>query len=286
MRLQEEQLREYEENGFILLPGYFSPTEVEVMKTQLPAVFSEDSPRRVVEKERKTVRSVYGSHQTNPVFEVLARHPRLVEPAIELLDHSVYIYQFKINAKSAFSGDVWEWHQDYIFWNKEDGMPTAQVTNAAVFLDAVTEFNGPLFLIPGSHREGMIDSSAQAALAVQQVNQHQVYQNSPAWISNLTADLKYSLSRECVASLVNKYGLYCLKAQAGSVLFFHSNLVHASPSNISPFDRVVVIVTFNSTANAPRPHEITRPEFLVSRDSRSITPASDDALLQTIMQTI
>jgi ectoine hydroxylase len=35
----------------------------------------------------------------------------------------VYIYQFKINVKAAFGGDVWQWHQDYIFWRNEDGMP-------------------------------------------------------------------------------------------------------------------------------------------------------------------
>jgi ectoine hydroxylase len=234
----------------------------------------------VIEKERGTVRSVYGSHQTNRVFQTLARHPRLIEPAVELLNHSVYIYQFKINAKAAFSGDVWDWHQDYIFWKKEDGMPTNRVTNVAIFLDAVTEFNGPLFFLPGSHKEGMIDSSAQAQLAVRYVSRQPAYKHSPAWISNLTADLKYSLPRECVAALVEKYGLHSVKAPAGSALFFDSNIVHGSTNNISPFDRVVIILTLNSTDNVPHSNGTPRPDFLVCRDSSPVTPVSDDALLR------
>ena len=48
-------------------------------------VFTEDTPKRVLEKERGIVRSVYGSHTTNKVFNYLSRHPRIVEPARQLL---------------------------------------------------------------------------------------------------------------------------------------------------------------------------------------------------------
>ena len=56
----------------------------------------------------------------------------------------IYIRHFKINTKQAFKGDVWPWHQDYSYWKKEDGMPTARVLNIAIFLDEVNEFNGTL----------------------------------------------------------------------------------------------------------------------------------------------
>ena len=57
-------------------------------------------------------------------------------------------------ARSAFDGDVWQWHQDYGTWQADDQMPEARAMNVAIFLDEVNEFNGPLMFIPGSHKLG------------------------------------------------------------------------------------------------------------------------------------
>jgi ectoine hydroxylase-related dioxygenase (phytanoyl-CoA dioxygenase family) len=279
MRITTEQLRSYEDKGFVLLLECFSQAEVAVLKAELPRVFAEDSPRRVVEKEGGVVRSVYGTHQWNEVFLRLTRHPRIVEPAMQILNSDVYVYQFKINAKTAFAGDVWEWHQDYIFWQKEDGMPSARVTNAVVFLDEVTEFNGPLFLISGSHKEGVIDVPARDKLNSARLERPLPYRDSSDWISDLTADLRYSLDQDVVAKLVNRHPIVAPKGPSGSVLFFDSNLVHGSANNISPFDRVIVLVSFNSVENVPALGSDPRPDFLVSRDFEAIVPLPDNALL-------
>jgi ectoine hydroxylase-related dioxygenase (phytanoyl-CoA dioxygenase family) len=272
MHLTEAQLRSYTDNGFLFLPECFTRAEIDTVKAELPTIFAEDSLRRVLEKESNIVRSVYGSHTTNEVAYRLAHHPRIVEPAMQILDGKTYIYQFKINAKAAFGGDVWEWHQDYIFWQNEDGMPLPRVVNAVIFLDEVHEFNGPLIFIPGSHQEGVIDVRARNVLP-------SGYQNNPAWISNLTADLKYSLDKGALATLVERYGgMVAPKGLAGSVLFFHGNVVHGSAANISPFDRNIVLVTFNSLENIPVPTKEPRPEFLVSRDFRPVEPLADTVL--------
>ena len=93
------------------------------------------------------MRSVYGSHETNALFRRLCHDSRLVEPAMQLLDGPVYLHQLKVNAKLGMVGDVWEWHQDFIFWLREDGMPRPLALTAAVFMDDVNEFNGPLLFI-------------------------------------------------------------------------------------------------------------------------------------------
>lgn len=277
MSITDEQLRAYEENGFIFLPNYFSQVEVERLKAELPRVFADHTQRRVMEKEGRDVRSVYGSHVSNETFQRLSKHPRIVEPAMRILGSEVYIYQFKVNAKAAFGGDVWEWHQDYIFWLKEDGMPTARALNVMIFLDEVNEFNGPLFLIPGSHEQGMIDVPASGALFADQADMR-AYRDSPEWISNLTARLKYSLDRNIVARLVERYGIVAPKGPSGSVLFSHPNIIHGSPNNISPFDRVAAIITYNSIENIPVDVGKRRPEFLVSHDFKPVVSLSDDAL--------
>src|SRR5262249_62330406 len=103
-------------------------------------------------------------HRSNEHFARLICDPRILKPAMQILNSDVYVYQFKINVKAAFSGDLWQWHQDYVFWHKEDGMQKPDVINVSIFLDDVTEFNGPIFFIPHSHAEGMIDVPAKDSI--------------------------------------------------------------------------------------------------------------------------
>src|SRR5215472_9895784 len=160
--LTAQQRRFYADNGYLFIDRVFGTDDLDAIRAELPATFTEDSPRRVLERDGVTVRSVYGSHVHNALFARLVRHPALLGPARDLLGGDVHVYQFKINAKAAFRGDVWEWHQDFIFWHHEDGMPAPDVATFSLFLDEVTEFNGPLILVPGSHREGMIEVGAGA----------------------------------------------------------------------------------------------------------------------------
>jgi len=68
------------------------------------------------------------------------------------------MHQFKVNAKAAFDGAVWQWHQDYGTWARDDDMPEPRDMNIAVFLEDVTAVNGPLMIIPGSHKQGVFEA--------------------------------------------------------------------------------------------------------------------------------
>lgn len=271
MQLTQDQLTQYRDAGFVFLPGHFSASETRRMSDALPALFAEDSPRRVLEKDGVTVRSVYGSHRHEPLFEALVRDPRLLRPAERILGGPLYVHQFKINSKLAFGGDLWAWHQDFIFWQREDGIRNPDLVTVALFLDEVNEFNGPLVLIEGSHREGVID------VAPIQANPSQ-YEQMPEWISNLTAEIKYAVPQRKVESLSREGRLVAPKGPPGSVLLFHPNVVHGSASNISPFDRAVVLVTYNLSVNAPPAGAgKQRPDFLCERDC---TPIHAEAPLE------
>lgn len=268
MTLSPLQIEQFKRDGFLLIGNVFSALEVDIVKAELPELLRADTAGRVLEKDSRLVRSVYGSHRTNTVCHQLTRHPRLLRPAMRLLDSLVYVYQFKINVKAAFGGDRWDWHQDYIFWRNEDAMPSDRVLNLAVYLDDVTEFNGPIFLLPGSHREGVIEPIGSRSVRAPA--------DSAAWLSHVTTGLKYALDLETMKSLVSKWGLFSAKATAGSVLVFHPNLVHGSSPNMSPFDRAVAIVTVNSTKNALPDTDHPRPEFLAGRDSSPLAALPDD----------
>jgi ectoine hydroxylase len=262
MYVTDEQVRQYREDGYLFLPGCFSAAEVAEMNGELPAIFAEDTPARVLEKGTGQVRSVYGSHSSNELFGRLVRDPRILEPARAILESDVYVHQFKINAKLAFVGEVWEWHQDYIFWQKEDGMPTSRVINVTVFLDDVTEFNGPLLFIPGSHKAGVMDPGKRKGDA----------SDGPAWAADVAADLSYTLTKEMIAEWVEARGIVAPKGPAGSVLLFDANVAHGSGPNMSPIDRKLMLVTYNSVLNIPEPRENPRPEFLCARDHSPVQP--------------
>lgn len=270
--LSQHDIESYWQNGYFVIKQLFSPAELAVLRAELPAIFAEDSPRRVLEKGG-AVRSVFASHSTNQVFDCLSRLDRLVEPAKQFLGSDVYIHQFKINAKVALEGDQWEWHQDFLYWHKEDNMPTPRVLTAVLFVEDVNEFNGPMLIIPRSHLDGVVD-----------IDIHQKYKTPgnghSSWSTTLTADLKYKIDKNILQRLLEKNSIRSVTGPAGTVMFFHGNLFHASGNNLSPWDRYTVFVSYNSIENALGPKENPRPEFIASRDFSPVIPVPDTALLE------
>ena len=154
MRLDEDQLEAFERDGFLILPELFSKAEVAALCAPLPALFAQDDPANVREKHGGEVRTAMGLHLRDAVFAQLVRDPRLVEPAQQILGADLYIQQAKVNVKPAFVGEVWQWHYDFATHRGEDGVPEPLALNLHVFLDDVTELNGPLYFIRGSHHHG------------------------------------------------------------------------------------------------------------------------------------
>ncbi len=275
MRLDDGLLSEYRENGHITVNGAFNSREVAWLRRDLPTALADASPRRVMEQHGRSVRGLHGQHETVESFGHLARHPRLVVPARQLLGDDVFVYQFKVNTKAAFTGDLWPWHQDFIFWQREDGMEEPRVVNAVVLLDDNTEFNGPLLFMEGSHREGVIeDFGRRDAVAAEGDTE------APSWLEGFTANLKYTLSATRVSDLARSYPLRSAKAEAGSVLFFHPNLVHGSSTNMTPFERSLILITYGSVATRFRQVSAERPSFLVNRDVTPLQVTDDSILLE------
>ncbi len=257
MRLGEDQVREFRDQGYVFIPDLFSKAEVDVLMAEVPAIFARRGPDIVREKTGDAVRTAFAVHTYNEVFGRLARHPRLIEPAEQLLGDEIYIHQFKINAKAAFDGDLWQWHQDYGTWVTDDKMPEPRAMNVALFLDDVTEFNGALMYIPRSHKKGVIEAGHDRTTT-----------SYPLW----------TIDNETISRLVAEGGIIAPKGGAGSALFFHCNLVHGSPGNLSPWNRTIVYVSANAVSNAIR--QFKRPDYIAHRDFTPINCLPDDCLLR------
>lgn len=256
--LSATEIESFQTRGFLECEYAFDEEEVEFLREMADDEFSRDSPARVLEKDGQTVRGVHGSHLVNDAFARLARSLRTLTPAATVLGGPVYVHQFKINAKRALAGDVWPWHQDFIFWYRGDGMRESRGINVAILLDEATDINGPLLVLPGSHRVGMLDVDER--------------ESSQTWKSHLSADLAYTIDAPLLSALTADREIVPIKGRAGKVFLFDPLLVHGSGVNMSPVDRRMVLITYNRADNVPEAVAVPRPEFLAARDFTPLVP--------------
>ncbi|MFL9925873.1 phytanoyl-CoA dioxygenase family protein [Herbaspirillum lusitanum] len=260
MKLTAQQLKDFDELGYLFMPECFNPEEVALLKQEAGDVLSQQRPE-IWREKNGAPRTAFAAHTYNEACGILASHKRLVEPLQQLFGEDVYVHQFKINAKAAFTGEVWQWHQDFPTWQADDGMPDARAMNIAVFLDDVMPINGPLMLVPRSHKSGALKS------------EHDLETTSyPLW----------TLDNQTVTDLVEKNGIVTPTGKAGGVLMFHANLVHGSSGNITPYPRRIVYLTLNAVSNAIQ--KPTRPEFIAHRDFTPVHAGSDEALTDYVKQ--
>src|SRR5215831_13475767 len=155
MQLTSQQLRQFAEEGYLFLPDCFLEEEVAILRDEAEQIYATN--RKEVWREKTGApRTAFAAHTYNEAFRLLGHHPRLIRPVEQVFGEQLYMHQFKINAKAAFEGDVWQWHQDYGTWARDDGMAEPRAMNIAVFMDEVMPINGPLMLVPRSHRQGVL----------------------------------------------------------------------------------------------------------------------------------
>ncbi|WP_420345582.1 phytanoyl-CoA dioxygenase family protein [Pelagibius sp.] len=254
MQLTDAQRADFDRDGYVFLPKVFSEAETALLRGEAGRVFTLER-EEVWRESSGAARTAFAAQTYSEPFRRLGLHPRLVEPVMQLLDGPVYLHQYKVNAKAAFDGEVWQWHQDYGTWARDDAMPEARAMNIALFLDEVTAVNGPLMFIPRSHRQGVFEAG------------HDLETTSyPLW----------TLDRATVTRLAEEGGIVAPTGPAGSVLMFHCNLVHASPPNISPWRRTIVYLSLCHVDNHIR--QFKRPECVAHRDFAPIVPLADDCL--------
>jgi len=262
MKLTQEKLNQFDRDGYLFFPGLFTPEETKILNAAVPELYSRREDYNVREKGKDAVRTNFAAHMYSEPFARLARHPRMIERVESLLGEKLYMHQFKINGKMAFEGDVWQWRQDYGTWMSNDHMPAERAMNIAIFLDDVTEHNGPLMFIPGSHKKSVVEA------------RHDLTTTSyPLWTVN------NNLIRQLVQRAGGKEGgIVRPKGPAGSVILFHSCLVHASGSRLSPFDRISVYLSLCAVSNHIRRRK--RPEYIAHQDFTPIDCPPDDCLVK------
>jgi len=195
---------------------------------------------------------------------------------MQLLDgDDVYIHQSRLAAKVAMVGEGYSWHQDFAYFHFADDVPLPKILSCCIFLNETNEFNGPLMVAPGSHKEALIvgDDGKQF------IKKRNLFGRLKAKYNNERNNYLQRMDRGILKSLLEKYGITSIKGAAGSVLYFHGHLLHGSAQNISHLDRHCYFISYNSVHNAPHTSFIPRHELMSeSSNFQKITPLADEEL--------
>lgn len=153
---------EFTERGFVKLEGLYAPADVarlvaltEAVTARAHGIPGEDGVFDVEDShrpDRPRVRRIKKPHEVDPLYWEYACYQPLVTAVQALIGEDLRLHHSKVNLKSARFGSPLEWHQDWAF------IPHTNVSLciAAVMLDPVEDDNGPMLVIPGSHKGGLI----------------------------------------------------------------------------------------------------------------------------------
>lgn len=256
----------FETDGFVAVDTLLDAAAVADLRSELdrlrtdPMLARDD--RSVLEPDSHEIRSIFEVHKVSPAFAALVADPRLVDPVRQLLGSEVYVHQSRVNFKPGFNGQEFYWHSDFETWHAEDGMPAPRAVSVSVALTENLDCNGSLMIIPGSHH----------------------------WFVSCPGETppehyRLSLRRQQIGTpdeaslswLARERGIRQITGLAGSAVFFDSNCMHGSSSNITPYPRCNVFVVYNSVHNTliePFRAAAPRPAFIASR---TFDPVVDSA---------
>lgn len=178
--------------------------------------------------------------------------------ARQILASEVYLHQSRINRKPGFRGREFYWHSDFETWHVEDGMPRMRALSCSILLTDNFAFNGPLLVMPGSHREYIACEG----------------KTPPDHFKRSLRRQEYGVPSEGrIRDLAGRFGIEGPIGPAGSVLFFDCNLMHGSNGNITPYPRTNIFFVFNSVLNRvekPFCGLAPRPEYIASREVQEL----------------
>jgi len=258
--LSAKQLDQFEREGMLILPGFFSEGDVSACLSELSALCRNEDikqrPEAILEPNDHELRSLFAVHdpEISEFFSGVSADERIARMAMQIVGDDVYLHQSRVNLKPGFAGKEFYWHSDFETWHVEDGMPRMRAVSCSILLTENYPFNGPLMLIPGSHRQYV------ACVGETPENHYQM---------SLRRQEYGVPDNESLTSLARDNGIVSGVGPAGTVVLFDCNTMHGSNGNITPFPRANLFFVYNSVQNhlvAPYCGKAPRPEYIASRE--------------------
>ena len=257
--LNDQQIRFFVEQGYLVLPNLISPIELEELKADLIAVargaypcegVEPVSPSTTNQELLERILCIHQPHFVSPIIEKYVRHPEICGALSQITaahlpfwDGSVKCMQSMYFVKPpGFQGQAW--HQDEIYIPTRD----RSLVGAWIAVDDATIENGCLWVIPGSHKSGYLYS------------QHE--HGNPDEFDFAPESFGFDESLEVP-----------VEVEAGALVFFNGYLLHRSRKNRGDVFRRV-LVNHYCNAWSLLPWSMKEGERVANADRRCILPVA------------
>lgn len=159
------------------------------------------------------LRRIQSPEEISEVFADVMRNGRSVDMCVELIGQGIRFHHGKVNSKLPGTTTKVNFHQDFPF----EPMTNDDMITCLLFIDDVTLENGPLEVVPGTHKGPLYSH----------------------WHNGIFTG---SVSDEILAQHEDKV-MRCT-GKAGSVCLMHASLLHGSAPNLSNKSRTLYISTY------------------------------------------
>ncbi len=211
MPLPPEATDFYRENGFLVIENALSPDEVAALNRETVAICRGErgelrgtipaAPGETDEEVLRRILCIHFPHKISPPMRDAVTHPAEVTTLTRVIGPNVKCMQSMLFVKA--SGKPGQaWHQDEFFIPTRD----RSLTGGWIALDDATIENGCLWVIPGSHKPGIL------------------------WPAKAHGDKRFDCTGESIFPY-EKEGGSPVEVKAGSIVFFNGYLLHRSLPN-------------------------------------------------------
>ncbi len=269
----EEELARFRRDGYFVRERVFGVSELARLRTAVESVHARVSEaaaaqgaahveridgKRYQERlgslvkwewqdERADVRSMEPFLHLDGELERVVDDPRLWQPVVALCGAShLALFTDKLNFKRP-GGAEFPWHQDSPYF-AFDCPHVERLVSLQVYLDDATQANGCLWMIPGSHTRGRLACFEDQGT-----------------LGRLYTDLERALPDARPVPI---------EAPAGSVIFFHGDVVHGSRRNSTSTDRRAFVLTYQPAGF----DQFRRPGPRPVRSTGELSSAAESAL--------
>ena len=229
--LTQDQIQAYKTDGYIVVENVLSARELATVRQVTDDLVAAShtvtehndiydlEPTHTPKEPR--VRRIKEPHNVHPAYREIAFSKKIAEILSPLMGPSGVRYQTgKLNMKAAGYGAAVEWHQDWAFYPHTND----DLLAIGIYLDDCGPDNGPLMVIPGSHRWPIADHHSEGVFC--------------GAIDPTTAGIDFSKA-------------VMLTGKAGSMTVHHVRMVHGSALNTSGRPRRLLLFQYTAVDAFP-----------------------------------
>lgn len=230
---QQSMLQQYREDGYLVVENLFPEPLVKALQAattqHINRVASGELSHPLLDTMKDkhgkpALRRIVDPESYDAVYDQAMRYEPLLDIVELLLGGTVRFDHGKLNFKPPTGGAAVEWHQDWAFYPQTNDDMLA----VGIMIEDTTVENGPLVVLPGSHRGPVY-------------NHHQ--QNE--FVGAVHADDLQQVIDNAVT----------LTAPAGSVSIHHVRMLHGSASNHSHANRPLLLFNYLAVDAFPIFHQ-------------------------------